>query len=64
MIKLTIIIPVFNESNTIALLLDKIKEVKLLCNLTKDIIVIDDGSSDNTCNIIIHLIKIIFKCSK
>ncbi len=52
MTTLSIIIPVFNESNTIALLLDKIKEVKLLCNLTKDIIVIDDGSSDNTCNII------------
>ena len=52
MTTLSIIIPVFNESNTIALLLDKIKEVKLLCNLSKDIIVIDDGSSDNTCNII------------
>lgn len=49
---LSIIIPVFNESKTITILLNKIKEVKLLSNITKDIIVIDDGSSDNTYSII------------
>ncbi|WP_339697360.1 glycosyltransferase family 2 protein [uncultured Marixanthomonas sp.] len=47
---LSIIIPVYNEEKTIILLLDKIKRVKLLCNITKDIIIIDDGSSDNTNN--------------
>ncbi len=48
----SIIIPVFNEEKTIVALLDKVKIAKLPCNLIKDIIVIDDGSTDNTCKII------------
>ena len=51
MTKLSIIIPVFNESKTIAILLSKIQKVKLVNNIKKDIIIIDDGSTDNTCNI-------------
>mgnify|MGYP001413283686 CR=1 FL=1 len=45
---ISIIIPVFNEEKTIAFLLDKIKSVKLPCNIIKDIIVVDDASIDNT----------------
>ena len=53
---LSIIIPVFNECKTIALLLDKIKDVKLLDNISKDIIIINDGSSDNTTDVIVKYI--------
>jgi len=45
--KLSIIIPVYNEENTIAKLIGKVVEVKIP-NVVKEIIVVDDGSSDNT----------------
>ncbi len=48
MSKLSIVIPAFNEGKTIHLILDKIKAVQLLDNIEKEIIIIDDGSSDNT----------------
>ena len=54
---LSIIIPVFNESKTIILLLDKIKAVKLNADLSKDIIVIDDGSTDNSHDLILGYIQ-------
>ena len=40
--KISIIIPVFNEEKTIYEILYKINEVK---NINKEIIVVDDGSS-------------------
>ncbi|WP_394466272.1 glycosyltransferase family 2 protein [Mariniflexile sp. HNIBRBA6329] len=40
--------PTFNEQNTIELILEKIKQVKLIENVDKEIIIIDDCSSDNT----------------
>lgn len=45
---LSIIIPVYNEEKTIHLILNKIKEVKLTNNITKQIIITNDCSSDNT----------------
>jgi glycosyltransferase involved in cell wall biosynthesis len=54
---LSIIIPVFNECKTIVFLLDKIKDVKLQENISKDIIIINDGSSDNTNDIIVKYIS-------
>ena len=54
---LSIIIPVFNECKTIVLLLDKIIGVKLQGNISKDIIIINDGSSDETNDIIIKYIS-------
>ena len=50
--KLSIIIPVFNEGNTINLLLDKIKNVTLPNAITKEIIIVNDCSTDNTSTII------------
>ena len=47
--KVSIVIPVFNESNTIFEILKKINSIK---NIKKEIIIIDDGSTDNTKNII------------
>lgn len=46
--KLSIIIPVFNEEKTILQILKKVDEVKLSNNLTKEIIVVDDGSTDSS----------------
>jgi glycosyltransferase involved in cell wall biosynthesis len=54
---LSIIIPVFNECKTIELLLDKIKDVRLQGNISKDIIIINDGSSDNTNDVILKYIS-------
>lgn len=46
--KLSIIIPVFNEAKTVHLILDKIKAAVLIGNMTKEIIIIDDCSTDAT----------------
>ena len=48
MSKLSIVIPAFNEGKTIHLILDKIKAVQLLDNIEKEIIIVDDGSTDDT----------------
>ena len=50
-IKLSIIIPVFNEENTVGLILKKVNKVSLK-NIEKEIIIIDDGSTDDTKKII------------
>ena len=49
--KLSIIIPVFNEQNTIAEVLKKVEKVSLP-GIQKEVIVVDDASSDNTANIL------------
>ena len=46
--KLSIIIPAYNESGTITLILDKVKEVNLINNIKKEIIIVNDCSTDNT----------------
>ncbi len=46
--KLSIIVPVFNEEKTIASILDKICQVEVNRIDKKEIIVIDDGSTDST----------------
>lgn len=46
--KLSILIPVFNEANTIHFILEKIKATVLAENITKEIILIDDCSTDGT----------------
>ena len=45
---LSIIIPVYNEEKTIHLILDKIKEVQLVNELNKEIVMVDDSSTDNS----------------
>lgn len=46
--KLSIIIPAFNEAKTIHLILNKIKGVELINDIKKEIIIVNDCSSDNT----------------
>ena len=49
--KLSIIIPTYNEAATILVLLKKVIEVQLINGIQKEIIIIDDCSTDNTKNI-------------
>lgn len=45
---LSIVIPAYNEGPTIHLILDKIKSVNLVGGIKKEIIIVDDASSDDT----------------
>ncbi len=58
--KLSIIIPVFNEEKTVGKILKKVLDLKI-ANVEKEIIVVDDGSTDKTRQILkqIKNIKII-----
>lgn len=46
--KLSVIIPVYNEEKTIKLILDKIIEVELIHHLKKEIIIVNDFSTDDS----------------
>jgi glycosyltransferase involved in cell wall biosynthesis len=46
--KLSIIIPAFNEGKTIHLILDKVNGVSLINNIEKEVIIVNDCSSDDT----------------
>lgn len=50
--KLSIIVPVYNEEQTVELLIEKVKDVKLPKGIEKEIIIVNDGSSDNTPRIL------------
>lgn len=58
--KLSIIIPVYNEKKTILELIKKVKEVSV--NLEKEIIIVDDCSTDGTTELLSKLkdVKVIF----
>jgi glycosyltransferase involved in cell wall biosynthesis len=45
---LSIIIPASNEGRTIHQILDKVKEVVLIGNLSKEVVIVNDCSKDNT----------------
>lgn len=55
--KLSIIIPAFNEENTIETILEKVRYVDLIGGFSKEIIVVNDCSTDNTKNVIEKYIK-------
>lgn len=46
--KLSIVIPAYNEGKTIHLILDKVKAVQLVQNISKEIIIVNDCSKDHT----------------
>lgn len=46
--KLSIVIPAYNEGRTIHLILDKVKEVNLIGDMDKEVIIVNDCSKDNT----------------
>lgn len=46
--KLSIVVPVFNESTTIDAILDRVLTVKLVEGITQEIILVNDGSTDES----------------
>jgi glycosyltransferase involved in cell wall biosynthesis len=50
--KLSIIIPVYNEEGTIKEIISRVKKVKISKDITKEIIVIDDKSTDSSLKIL------------
>ncbi|MBU1996231.1 MAG: glycosyltransferase family 2 protein, partial [Candidatus Omnitrophica bacterium] len=50
--KLSIIIPAYNEENTIETVVNAVKAVSLPKNMEKEIIIVNDGSSDKTAQIL------------
>ena len=55
--KLSIIIPAYNEGRTIHFILDKIKDVQLVNNISKEIIIVNDCSTDNTKEVLENYIS-------
>ena len=50
--KLSIIIPAYNESRTLGIVIEKIESVTLLKEMDYEIIIVDDGSVDETSKIL------------
>ena len=50
--KLSIIIPAYNEAATIHLILNKIKSAQLINDIEKEVLLVDDCSKDNTTEVI------------
>ena len=46
--KLSIVVPVYNEQDTIHLILNAVRDVQLVNNIEKEIIIVNDCSSDRT----------------
>lgn len=55
--KLSILIPAYNEAKTIHLILNKVKAVELINGIEKEIIVVNDCSTDNTAEVVEDYIK-------
>lgn len=55
--KLSIVIPVYNEEKTIQQILDKVLAVNLINGFTKEIILVDDGSKDRSKQVITDYIS-------
>jgi glycosyltransferase involved in cell wall biosynthesis len=54
--KLSIIIPVYNEENTIFNILEAVRKVQLIQKVKKEIVIVDDCSSDQSVSIITQYI--------
>ncbi len=50
--KLSIIIPAYNEAKTIHLILDRVKKVELMHSIEKELIIVNDFSTDGTDKVI------------
>ncbi|MEY3421902.1 MAG: hypothetical protein RIR48_2202, partial [Bacteroidota bacterium] len=53
-LKLSVIIPAYNEEKTIQAILQKVNDVQLIGNVIKEIIVVNDCSKDDTENMVME----------
>ncbi len=53
--KLSVVVPVFNERNTLVEILRRMRQVRLPEGVDREIIVVDDGSSDGTRQVLSQL---------
>ena len=54
---LSILIPVYNEENNIQKILDRVREVTLVNNIAKQIIIVNDCSTDGTEELVLRYIE-------
>ncbi|OFX81074.1 MAG: glycosyl transferase [Bacteroidetes bacterium GWE2_29_8] len=54
---LSVIIPAYNEQNTIQNILQRVNSVNLIEKIEKEIVIVNDASKDNTENIVMQYIK-------
>ncbi len=55
--KLSVIIPVYNEQDSIHLILDKVLSVTLINGIEKELIIVNDCSTDNTAQVLDEYVK-------
>ena len=55
--KLSVIVPAYNEAKTINRILDKVLAVKLINGLRKELIIVNDSSTDETITVIENYIS-------
>ena len=55
--KLSILIPAYNEAATIHLILNKVLAVKLIGNVEKELVIVNDHSTDNTEEVVLRYIE-------
>lgn len=55
--KLSIIVPAYNEARTIHLILDRVADVRLIADIEKELILVNDCSTDNTEGVLLEYIK-------
>ena len=55
--KLSILIPAYNEARTIHLILDKVLDVKLDDGITKELVIVNDCSRDETEQVVVEYIR-------
>lgn len=52
--KLSIIIPAYNEGSTIGSICEKVRQVRLIAGAEKEVVIVNDASSDNTEEVVLR----------
>ncbi|MDZ4844321.1 MAG: glycosyltransferase, partial [Chitinophagales bacterium] len=55
--KISILVPAYNEGKTVTTVLEALSKVKLINDLAREVVVVDDGSKDNTVEVVKKFIE-------